>query len=435
MSEVAKLRFIHLSDIHFSSRASFGFDPDRELRRILESDIAAMRDKRGKANAILISGDIAFSGKREEFEDSAKWLNDVCLAAGCESEDVFMCPGNHDVDQEVIKNNLFIQDGHDAIRRGTNFIERDKALNVRLNLPEARSLFYSPIAAYNEFAARYQSSFFADDETFVWEHDFELNDGSKLRLRGLNTALLSGLGDKEKHLFLGSRAWTLPQYEGLEYMIMAHHPTSWLADGREADQAFDRNSRIQLFGHEHDQRVMPGRDWVKLFAGSINPHRGEAGWKPGYNIIEVYIEHDGSSRLLKVDVHAREWQGSPPQFRSIEDVNHDPVFRSSISLSSLPKVKEISPRISIDGHIEVPDNPSITGVSLMNPPQRFRQAVYRFFRLSLSKKNEIIGHLRLSEESDSRLTDVERFKHSLVRARERNQMDELEELIDKLENK
>ena len=200
-------------------------------------DIEEMRDRLGGVDAILISGDIAYAGKREEFEDAAQWLDDLCKAAGCGTEAVFMCPGNHDVDQSVIRDNPLIQDGHDAIRRGLSLFERDRALTQRLVQPAARALFYSPIAAYNEFAARYQSSFFADSNTFVWEHDFILNDGSTLRLRGLNTALLSGLADHERGLFLGERAWTLPLHSGVEYMIMAHHPISWLADGREAERA------------------------------------------------------------------------------------------------------------------------------------------------------------------------------------------------------
>jgi len=457
MNNAPKLRFVHLSDIHFSNRvAGFGFDPDRELRSAVARDIVAMRERLGNSDAVLISGDVAFAGKREEYEDAALWLDEVCVAAGCRSEDVFMCAGNHDVDQSVIRANPLIQDGHDAVRRGADFPSRDAALTQRLVQPEARNLFYSPMAAYNEFAARYQSSFFADAKTFVWERDFTLNDGSILRLRGLNTALLSGLSDFEGSLFLGSRAWTLPQTSGVEYMTMAHHPPSWLADRREAERAFESGARIQLFGHEHDQRVLPGRDWMKLFAGAINPHRLERNWKPGYNIIEVSVAGE-RPRRLKVEVHARDWQGVPPQFRSIEDVGHKPVHRLEIALADLPATmdRETAPTAADavkPQEVETNEAKEVTSVdpqqakeatsmdpqqakevTSMDPQHRFRLAVYRFFRLSLSKKNEIVGHLRLAEESDSRLTDVERFKLSLVRARERDQMDALEALICKLE--
>lgn len=431
----ARRRFIHLSDIHFNNRtAAFGFDPDVELRNAVKRDITYMRDQLGNADGILVSGDIAFAGKREEFENAARWLDEVCLAAGCGTEAVFLCPGNHDVDRSVIENNPLIQDGHDAVRRATNLYQQDKALAARLVQPDARALFYSPVTAYNEFAARYQSSFFADATTYVWEHDFSLNDGSTLRLRGLNTALLSGLADVERALFLGSRAWTLPKHSGVEYLIMAHHPPSWLADGKEAERAFEGTARIHLFGHEHEQRVVPGRDWIKLFAGSINPHRAEPNWRPGYNVIDVWVEQN-VSRLLKVEVHAREWQGMPPQFRAVEDVGHNLVFHVDIRLPDLPAAKRevLELPCQSEGLPEPEKDSALTEAAMIDPQHRFRLVVFRFFRLSLSKKNEIVGHMRLAEESDSRLTDVERFKLSLVRARERELMDEFEAMIDRLE--
>jgi 3',5'-cyclic AMP phosphodiesterase CpdA len=427
-----KLRFIHLSDIHFSNRsAGFGFDPDRAIREMLVADVEEMRGKLGAADAILVTGDIAYSGKRREFEDAAVWLDQVCSAANCGNESVLLCPGNHDVDRSVITNNPLIQDGHDAIRRENTLFGKDRALTTRLVQPDARSLFYSPLAGYNEFAARYQSSFFADAENFAWEHDFPLNDGSTLRVRGLNTALLSGLADFEGGLFLGTRAWTLPRKAGVEYLVMGHHPPSWLADGREANQALDSGARIHLFGHEHEQRVVPGRDWIKMYAGSVNPHRAEPNWRPGYNIIEISVS-DQAQRTLIVEVHAREWQGNPPQFRSLEDIDHNPIFRVEIKLREYPKpvARTASPIVSAvpEANIEEPK-----AALAMDSQHRFRVIVYRFFRLSLSKKNEIVGHLRLVEENDSRLTDVERFKLSLLRAQERQQLEDLEEIIERLE--
>lgn len=434
MKSGEKVRFVHLSDIHFNKKAAtFGFDPDRELRRWVQRDIAERTKELGPANAILVSGDIAYAGKREEFEDAARWLDEVCDAAGCGREAVLMCPGNHDVDRAVIERNQLIQDGHEAIRKGPEFYDRDIALTRRLTQPEARALFYSSIAEYNSFAARYQSSFFADEHTFVWEHDFTLNDGSTLRVRGLNTALLSGLADVEGSLFLGTRAWTLPRHDGIEYLVMAHHPPKWLADQEESERAFDASAKIHLFGHEHNQRVQPGRDWIKLYAGSINPHRAEPNWRPGYNILEVSVD-EGTSRRLKVEVNAREWQGNPPQFRSVEDVGHQPVFTVNIELCPLPP--SLCRRKNEQMDVTAPEKVEV--VAVIEPPKmdsqhRFKTIVYRFFRLSLSKKEEIVGHLRLSEESDSRLTDVERFKLALTRAREQGRVDALADMVEQQE--
>lgn len=434
------LRFIHLSDIHFSNKAAkFGFDPDRELRNRVIEDIITMKDRIGPATAVLVTGDVAYAGQRAEYEDAAQWLDCVCDAAGCDREEVLICPGNHDIDQGAIKGNFLIQDGHDAVRRADTPHDRDRALELRLCQKDARSLFYAPLAAYNDFAARYESSFFADEESFVRERDFPLNDGSTLRIRGLNSALLSGLADREGTMYLGPRAVTFPRQAGVEYLTMSHHPPNWLLDKRETEIALDGEALIQLYGHEHESRVVPGRDWVKLFAGAINPHRAEPNWRPGYNIIELRIDA-GEHRLLHVDVHAREWQGNPPQFRAIEDRDNAQVHHVELKPRKLPPDWR-SPWGSDDtpeGLVHSDDGIRSDGnsrkeVNMATQQHHFRTIVYRFFRRTLSEKNEIIGALRLADEDDSRLVDVERFKLQLVRARERRQLDEVEAMITKLE--
>ena len=46
-------------------------------------------------NAILICGDIAFSGRHAEYEERAKvFISNVLAKTGCESKQVFMVSGN-----------------------------------------------------------------------------------------------------------------------------------------------------------------------------------------------------------------------------------------------------------------------------------------------------------------------------------------------------
>ena len=346
MPDTSKLRFIHLSDIHFSNRvANVGFDPDEDIRNEVRLGVEKQCNKLGGAAAVLVSGDVAFAGKRNEYENAAGWLDAICLAAGCEPDAVYTCPGNHDVDQQIIRDNFIIADGQEAVRRGHDLQDRERALMERLVQPAAGKLFYEPIREYNEFAARYGCSFYGTKENFALDRDFSLNDGSLLRLRILNSALLSGLQDREQSLFLGRRAWTMSQTTNVTFMAMSHHPPSWLLDRREIEGALNGRAKMQLLGHEHDQRVVMGRDWAKLFAGSINPHRAETNWRPGYNIIEIHVEA-GPPRMMVIDVHAREWQREPPQFRALEDVDNSPVHRNRISLPALVGVPRSAPALT-----------------------------------------------------------------------------------------
>lgn len=422
----SKLRFVHLSDIHFSNKvAAVGFDPDHDIRHEITRDGEDRCRELGAANAILVSGDVAYAGKRAEYQSAATWLDGICDVAGCPRDAVYVSPGNHDVDQQVIRENFMIADGQDAIRRETDLHGRDRALMDRLVQPVARELFYAPLREYNEFAARYGSSFYGDQDTFAWDRDFSLNDGSTLRLRVMNTALLSGLHDGEGTMFLGRRAFTMSAAADVEYMSMMHHPPSWLMDRREVEGALNGRARIQLFGHEHDQRVVPGRDWVKLFAGSVNPHRAELNWRPGYNIVEIFVEA-GDTRRMIVDVHAREWQGEPPQFRAHEDVANAPVHRTPIELPPLRAAPR--PPTGADASISLLPQPAAGAVTVVGTAT-MRSVVNRFFRLTLSQKNEIVGKLELVEEGDGRLPDFERFKLALMRAKQASRLEEVDTLI------
>lgn len=69
------LRFVHLSDIHFSGQIpGIGFDPDRDIRNELKIDLKAQTQKLGKSDAILVTGDVAYAGKKAEYDDAALWL-------------------------------------------------------------------------------------------------------------------------------------------------------------------------------------------------------------------------------------------------------------------------------------------------------------------------------------------------------------------------
>ncbi len=396
-------------------------------------DVETQCGRLGAADAVLVSGDIAFAGKKNEYESAASWLDAICDAAGCARESVYLCPGNHDIDQQVIRENPVIADAQEAVRRGKDLYQREKTLMDRLVQPVARELFYAPLQEYNEFAVRYGCSFYGDKENFALDRDFVLNDGSLLRLRAMNSALLSGLQDDEQSLFLGRRAWTMPQATNVTFMTMAHHPPSWLLDKREIEGALNGCAKIQLFGHEHDQRVMMGRDWAKLFAGSVNPHRAEPNWRPGYNIVEIHIEA-GSPRTMVVDVHAREWQGEPPQFRAYEDVNNAPVHSNRIAL---PPIKAVPRPNGAEPLAVVTMTSGVTAPSRTQAaaPFTMRSIMNRFFRLSLSQKNEIVGHLDLADEADKGLPDFQRFKLALYRAKEAARLGEVDGMISQREGK
>lgn len=98
-----KPTFVHLSDIHFHGNLrSEIFDLDTEVRVELERDLGRVKDQQGTMDAILVSGDIAFSGKKDQYDQARLWLEKICEIVGCPKSNVWTVPGNHDVDRDVI---------------------------------------------------------------------------------------------------------------------------------------------------------------------------------------------------------------------------------------------------------------------------------------------------------------------------------------------
>jgi hypothetical protein len=233
--------------------------------------------------------------------------------------------------------------------------------------------------------------------------------------------LLSGPRDLRGSLFLGANAYTITSRPGIEYLTMCHHPPSWLIDGTEAQPSLEDRARFMLFGHEHDQRVVLGRDNVTLYAGAVNPARDEKGWKPGYNVIEAWVETSGAGRRLHVEIVVREWQGRPAQFRNHEDRGNKPTHVHHFELEPWAAPQSLEAPAMPDRIVTDPPAASIAGES--SPPMRL--VLHEFFRLSISRKSEIVGKLQLLDDSESRLPEVERFRRALERAKQQGKLESL----------
>lgn len=87
---------LHISDIHFKhGEVGYDDDPNRGLRDDLIHDVKQMRTRLGSPGMILLSGDIAYAGRKDEYDFAYSWLvDDLCPAAGCAIEDVLSIPGN-----------------------------------------------------------------------------------------------------------------------------------------------------------------------------------------------------------------------------------------------------------------------------------------------------------------------------------------------------
>jgi 3',5'-cyclic AMP phosphodiesterase CpdA len=141
---------LHISDIHFREiHVEQPDDPNRALRDDLVRDVKIMRERIGKAaDGILLSGDIAFAGKAKEYEFALKWLEtELCPAAGCKLKDVFVIPGNHDVDRDAA-NAPVQKNARETLRRlPPSAVEAEIGAYMRDQL--SSDVIFGPIENYN----------------------------------------------------------------------------------------------------------------------------------------------------------------------------------------------------------------------------------------------------------------------------------------------
>ncbi|MCH8823490.1 MAG: metallophosphoesterase [Planctomycetes bacterium] len=300
------LNFLHLSDIHFSKPYQAVYDLDQQLRSELLRDAVEVKGEVGSPpHAILISGDIAFAGQSNEYEIAQQWISELCVSLNCPPENVWCVPGNHDVCHPTINADITIRMCHKELRT-CNPCSINSILEDYVKAPN--DVLYAPLRNYNAFAQKYNCP--VDHSTPWWEEEFELNDGSMLRLRGLNSTLISDAEDNRgsNKLVLGGYQYGISRSDGVEYMVMCHHPPDWLIDQDEVSDGLKALTKVQLFGHKHRLRMTKVDESLILSAGAVHPSRQESDWMPRYNWIGVTIDTVDAERKMLVRVYPRVWQ-------------------------------------------------------------------------------------------------------------------------------
>lgn len=422
---------LHISDIHFKrGEAGSQMDPNHHLRNELVRDAGEQCKALGAPpDAVLISGDIAFSGDEEEYAFAQSWFEDLCAACRCETSAIFVIPGNHDVQRGVAKKPL-VQALHKDIKDTESHLRHSKLTGFLTDEDTGRQL-YAPISNFNDFAAQYFCDLLPPDRTKV-ERQFVLNDGSALRVTGLNSAFVSSHTDTERSLFVDPAGFTITNEEGITHLVLCHHPYNWLANGQELADHLNTVAKIQLFGHEHTSRIDLNRDWVRVAASAAHPDKTERGWEPGYNLLELSVGLHEGQRKLNVKAHVRVWQQRPGQFIAKMDgkVDH---FAQSIPLEPWERPEKQLPNADAgdDKNVvaQVPEEAAIEEDTSMTS---LRTLSIKFFKLTFSQRLAIAGGLSLFEETDTKLPDHERFRRVLLRARDRHLLAELESEIDRV---
>jgi hypothetical protein len=410
------LNFVHLSDIHLVKDFSdvSNYDLDVGLRQAILRDIERMKPAFENIAGVLVSGDIAFAGKLDEYERAIAWLNEICDRAKCNRGLVWCVPGNHDVDQSVQKTYPMLLDSYKALR-SSNTLDRD--LRDRLDNDVNGPLMFEPLRTYHEhFGATYDCP--TTPKQPWWEDELNLNDGSRLKIRGINSAICSSRDDKEKvALVVVGAMQTIYQPEpDVVYLTLCHHPPDWLVDGEDCEEAMLAHSHIVLFGHKHIHKHRNTNDTVLLSSGAVHPVRTEKEWDPRYYFLSVGVEGNDANRILNVRLFPRVWDKTTREFIADKGTGAD---GSVLEMIPLPAWKQTA--------VEAAKQQEVTMPVALNR----KRLIHQFMLLPFHAQLGILKKLDLFSEDEMRSKpDTELFISSFAKAKDAGKLESLWEAIE-----
>ena len=237
-----KIAIIHITDIHFTIKSNY----QTKIHTICQAIISATK---GIQNVyFIISGDIAFSGKSEEYEVAKKFLSLIKTLMLQENKGMkikyIIVPGNHDcniIDFDTqLRKNAISNMNYQTMGNDRSVIE--ECLKVQ--------------APFWEFYSYYNS--IPEDKLFYTITDEIQN--KKISFYCINTAWMSEIDEK-----VGSVFFPVQHYESFERIESEksfgiwHHPYNWfnpstVENNKKEFELFTESiSSTHFFGHEHEQ--------------------------------------------------------------------------------------------------------------------------------------------------------------------------------------
>lgn len=403
-----RFNFAHLSDIHFAGYAEGAvFDLESDIRNELVLDLHGLIERAGPLDALLIGGDIAGKGKAGEYEVAERWITELCAEFGIPTERVYCVPGNHDVYQQVIKDDPVLKTIQDSLLE-CRVDEIDSRLEALLGSGDHRALLLSALEPYNQFAARYECDMSISD--LYWEQVVPFGE-IKLQLIGLASPIVSGPSDvrepEASRLVIGPQPRMIHRARDTFIIVLCHHPPSWLRD-RESAETFLRRAHLQLYGHQHSFDVGRSGAGLRIDAGAIHPARDEDPWNPSYNLVSLHAD-GGEATDVTVDVYARQL---------LPEMTFGPISEEEDMSRETISVKFGQAHGAPPAPLAEP--PATTTVDE-------RELAQTYVSLSPDLRLQVGGNLGLLEEADDELPESARLRKIFQTARADQRLAELKE--------
>lgn len=271
-----KINWLHLSDFHFGKNI---FQQEFVASKIIDH-VRNFIQKELEPDFIFITGDIANSGKLEEF----KRFNEVIMTPlteilGSKFKDrIFVVPGNHDLSRKINKGfsrEIFLNIEEGLFEPTNESLEERQMLNARFDN------FSQQINFINSHEIFFQNGAFSQR--------FNINN-IDLGIVGINTAWLCR-DDRDKGNLSPGIALVRSAIEDIRdcdvKIVLGHHPLEWFSPHHltPIKSIFGINNIIYLHGHMHFSWAEPsygaGQEFLTIQTGAAYQAPEGLKWKNG----------------------------------------------------------------------------------------------------------------------------------------------------------
>lgn len=271
----SKINILHLSDLHFGMEptkniSSTAVDQRNLTLRELIKKLNNV-DEAWRPQLVAITGDIGWKGKKEDYDKAKDWLTDELLPMlDLTPDKLVICPGNHDIDQNVAK----------WLVRPNSYIKADEFLAL-----ENIDFISSPFAAFSDFCQNKMriSPLVIGEQPGILTGKIDLHG---LRFVILNSSWFCRGDDDRNKLWLGlpmldKMAANNQLIEPGDYDVndspvtiaLFHHPHEWLNESEYNIYELRKNtldnlslrSHIILTGHVHARPAEPHRPFNRAW--------------------------------------------------------------------------------------------------------------------------------------------------------------------------
>lgn len=317
------ITILHLSDLH--ERGTLEVEPWRR-RLVLKSllpNIAEIQ-KEMPIDLVCFTGDLADTGKAEEYEAAAKFLNSTLEVVGLSRDRFFIIPGNHDIERDRTPEAKIawakirdIIDRIDPLEMSRWLVGGKAPLGVEDRWREA---LLSRAAAFHSFLRNFGLADLLPEnsphKSLGYRSSIVLpNVPFKTYIIGLNSAWLSGdKHDAGKLLLTENQVMSLctdsvgDPLVGLR-LALVHHPLSDLLDGTRCRRLLAEHVNLLLHGHLHDPEPQlwenPDRRLRQFATGCLyDSDRGDH-YPNAYTVVRIIC--DGQGHPLEYDLRFLEY--------------------------------------------------------------------------------------------------------------------------------